>query len=110
MSMHAAAQSAMYSAMRDAPERRPFTRETLRRIFAFAAPHRRRLVMFLLASVATAAVSVTPRSCRLPREVSSSEPEPRSLAASANATAMTPSQTDTRHGACSRSARENSLI
>ncbi|WP_353651070.1 ABC transporter ATP-binding protein [Nakamurella sp. A5-74] len=58
MSMHAAAQSAMYSAMRDAPDRRPFSRETLRRIFSFAAPHRRRLVMFLIASVATAAVSV----------------------------------------------------
>ncbi|MEJ7651795.1 MAG: ABC transporter ATP-binding protein [Nakamurella sp.] len=56
--MHAAAQSAMYSAMRDAPERRPFSRATLRRIFSFAAPHRRRLVMFLIASVATAAVSV----------------------------------------------------
>jgi ABC-type multidrug transport system fused ATPase/permease subunit len=39
-------------------DRRPFSRETLRRIGRFARPHRRRLAYFLLLSVVTAVLAV----------------------------------------------------
>ena len=42
---------ALESAMRGERSRRRFTRETLGRIYAFARPHRRALVGFLLLSV-----------------------------------------------------------
>ncbi len=49
---------AMESAKQGDVPRRAFTRATLRRIAAFARPHRRALVVFLLLSVVTAVLSV----------------------------------------------------
>ena len=49
---------AMESAMQGNQPRRAFTRQTLRRIWGFARPHRRSLVIFLLLSVATAVLAV----------------------------------------------------
>ncbi len=48
----------MYNAMHAEQERRPFSKATLRRIWGFAVPHRKRLGWFLLLSVATAALAV----------------------------------------------------
>ncbi|MDN5930035.1 MAG: ABC transporter ATP-binding protein/permease, partial [Pseudonocardia sp.] len=48
----------MYQAAHAHDERRPFSRATLRRIAGFAAPHKRRLGMFLLLSVVGAALAV----------------------------------------------------
>ncbi|MHA6784744.1 ABC transporter ATP-binding protein [Pseudonocardia saturnea] len=48
----------MYQAAHAHDERRPFSRATLRRIAGFAAPHKRRLGMFLLLSVVGAALGV----------------------------------------------------
>ncbi|MFI9205539.1 ABC transporter ATP-binding protein [Streptomyces sp. NPDC053048] len=45
-------------ARRDGGRPRPFSRATLRRVGAFARPHRRRLVLFLLLSTVTAALAV----------------------------------------------------
>lgn len=53
-----AAWSSLYHAMHAADERRPFSWATLRRIGAFARPHRRQLVGFLLLSVGTAVLAV----------------------------------------------------
>jgi ATP-binding cassette, subfamily B, bacterial len=50
--------SAMHSASRAEQEMRPFSRATLRRIGGFARPHRRKLVLFLLLSIVTAALAV----------------------------------------------------
>ncbi len=58
MDMEVTAWMAMYNAMHAEQERRPFSRATLRRIWAFAVPHRKRLRWFLLLSVATAALAV----------------------------------------------------
>jgi ATP-binding cassette subfamily B protein len=49
---------ALESAMQGDQPRRTFSRETLRRIGAFARPHRRKLVAFLALSVASAVLSV----------------------------------------------------
>ena len=48
----------MWNASRSGPDRRPFTRATLRRIGGFARPHRGAFVWFLIVSVATAALAV----------------------------------------------------
>jgi ABC-type bacteriocin/lantibiotic exporter with double-glycine peptidase domain len=56
--MQHTAWSSMRSAMRASEEQRPVTRVTLRRVAAFAAPHRRKLVLFLLLSVVTAVLAV----------------------------------------------------
>lgn len=58
MSMESVAWSSMHQMMTAQDEKRPFSRATLRRILGFAQPHRRRLVMFLVISVATAALAV----------------------------------------------------
>ena len=58
MSMEGAAWTSLYHAMHATDERRPFSIATLRRIAAFARPHRRRLVLFLLLSVAGALLAV----------------------------------------------------
>ncbi len=58
MSMQVTAWNSLYNAMHAEQDRRPFSMATLRRIGAFAGPHRARLLLFLGASVATAAVAV----------------------------------------------------
>ncbi|MFE3293602.1 ABC transporter ATP-binding protein [Rhodococcus sp. NPDC059234] len=58
MSMESVAWSSMHQMMTAQDEKRPFSRATLRRILGFAQPHRRRLILFLVVSVATAALAV----------------------------------------------------
>ncbi|MFD0886093.1 ABC transporter ATP-binding protein [Streptosporangium algeriense] len=58
MDIEVTAWTSMYHAMHAQNERRPFSRATLRRIGAFARPHRRFLVWFLLLSVTTAILAV----------------------------------------------------
>lgn len=58
MSMDVAAWNAMYNAMHAQNDRRPFSRASLRRIAAFARPHRRNLGWYLLLSIVTAALAV----------------------------------------------------
>ncbi|QEV63259.1 ABC transporter ATP-binding protein [Streptomyces spectabilis] len=56
--METTAWTQMYSVMNAQQERRPFARATLRRIAAFARPHRRRITQFVLLSVLTAVLAV----------------------------------------------------
>ncbi|MQA16576.1 MAG: ATP-binding cassette domain-containing protein [Pseudonocardiaceae bacterium] len=58
MDMEVTAWMSLHHAMNAEDERRPFSRATLRRIGAFARPHRTRLVRFLLLSVVTAVLAV----------------------------------------------------
>ncbi|MGW1469034.1 ABC transporter ATP-binding protein [Streptomyces sp. NPDC002308] len=58
MDMEFTAWSSLHSVMNAERDRRPFSRETLRRVLQFARPHRRRLVRFLAASVAGALLAV----------------------------------------------------
>ncbi|MGC5162911.1 ABC transporter ATP-binding protein [Rhodococcus sp. DT1] len=58
MSMEITAWNAMYNAMHAESDRRPFSRATLKRIAAFAGPHRRNITIYLLLSVAIAALGV----------------------------------------------------
>jgi ABC-type multidrug transport system fused ATPase/permease subunit len=58
MSVEGAAWSSLYSTVYARRDSRPFSRATLRRIGAFARPHRRRLGVFLLLSTAAAALAV----------------------------------------------------
>jgi len=58
VSMDMAAWSSLYSAMTAQDDTRPFRRETLRRILAFARPHRRLLAGFLALSVVLAVLAV----------------------------------------------------
>ena len=58
MSMEMAAWTSLYSAMTAQDDTRPFRRETLRRIVAFAKPHRRLLGGFLALSVVLAVLAV----------------------------------------------------
>jgi ATP-binding cassette, subfamily B, bacterial len=58
MSMEMQAWTSLYHAMHAHEERRPFSRATLRRIGAFAHPHRRRLAVFLVLSVVGAVLAV----------------------------------------------------
>src|SRR5690348_12875822 len=51
MSMEMQAWTSPYQAMHASEERRPFSRETLRRVAGFARPHRRQLTVFLVLSV-----------------------------------------------------------
>ncbi|WP_188197095.1 ABC transporter ATP-binding protein [Nonomuraea sp. SYSU D8015] len=57
MSMEMTAWHQLYS-MNNRPERRALSRATLRRIGAFARPHRRRLALFMLLSVVLAGLAV----------------------------------------------------
>jgi ABC-type multidrug transport system fused ATPase/permease subunit len=57
MSMEMTAWHQLYS-LNNRTERRPLSRATLRRIAAFARPHRRRVVLFLVLSVVMAALAV----------------------------------------------------
>lgn len=58
MSMDVVAWMSLHTTMTAQTERRPFSRATLRRIAAFAGPHRRRLVLFGIVSVAGAGLAV----------------------------------------------------
>ncbi|WP_031085580.1 ABC transporter ATP-binding protein [Streptomyces sp. NRRL WC-3549] len=58
MDMEVTAWTSLHSAMNAQKGRRPFSRATLRRIGAFARPHRRRILRFLLLSVVTALLAV----------------------------------------------------
>ncbi|ARZ66170.1 ABC transporter [Streptomyces albireticuli] len=58
MDMEVTAWTSLHSAMNAQEDRRPFSRATLRRITAFARPHRRRLGQFLLLSVVMALLAV----------------------------------------------------
>ncbi|MGW1655465.1 ABC transporter ATP-binding protein [Streptomyces atratus] len=58
MSMEATAWTQLHNVMNAQADRRPFDRNTLRRIAAFARPHRRRVALFLVLSVATALLAV----------------------------------------------------
>jgi ABC-type multidrug transport system fused ATPase/permease subunit len=56
--MEVTAWMSMYHAMHDDGDRRAFSRATLKRILGFARPHRGKLTIFLLLSVATAVLAV----------------------------------------------------
>nr|WP_199920280.1 ABC transporter ATP-binding protein [Streptomyces sp. 303MFCol5.2] len=56
--MESTAWTQLYSVMNAQQERRPFDRVTLRRIGAFARPHRRRIATFVLLGVLTALLAV----------------------------------------------------
>ncbi|MFI6339647.1 ABC transporter ATP-binding protein [Streptomyces sp. NPDC050535] len=56
--METTAWTQLHSVMNAQSERRPFARATLRRIAAFARPHRRRIGQFVVLSVATALFAV----------------------------------------------------
>ncbi|OMH23144.1 ABC transporter [Tersicoccus phoenicis] len=58
MSMEGAAHSSLWRMVSDTGERRKFSPATFRRIMAFAAPHRRRLIVFVVLSVASAVLAV----------------------------------------------------
>ncbi|MFI6511079.1 ABC transporter ATP-binding protein [Streptosporangium sp. NPDC050855] len=58
MSMEMTAWHSLYNAMNAQRDRRPFSMATLRRIAAFARPHRALLVWFLLLSVVSAVLAV----------------------------------------------------
>lgn len=58
MDMEVTAWTSLHSTMNAQQDRRPFSRATLRRIAAFARPHRGRIQRFLLLSVATALLAV----------------------------------------------------
>ncbi|MGP9539088.1 ABC transporter ATP-binding protein [Brachybacterium sp. AOP43-C2-M15] len=58
MSMETVAWQSLYTTTHAERDRRPFARETLVRIARFARPHRRRLLLFGLASVVTAVLTV----------------------------------------------------
>lgn len=58
MSMESTAWTQLYSVMNAQQERRPFDRVTLRRIGAFARPHRRRIAVFVVLGVLTALLAV----------------------------------------------------
>jgi ABC-type multidrug transport system fused ATPase/permease subunit len=56
--MEVTAWMSLHRAMTAQRERRPFSKAALRRIGEFARPHRRRLVLFLLSSIAAAVLAV----------------------------------------------------
>jgi ATP-binding cassette subfamily C protein len=58
MSMETTAWTQLYSVMNAQQERRPLALATLRRVGAFARPHRRRIVVFVLLGVGTALLAV----------------------------------------------------
>ncbi|MFE0174617.1 ABC transporter ATP-binding protein [Streptomyces sp. NPDC059002] len=58
MSMETTAWTQLHSVLTAQDDRRPFARATLRRIGAFARPHRRRIWQFVLLSVVTALLAV----------------------------------------------------
>ncbi|WP_370290785.1 ABC transporter ATP-binding protein [Nocardioides sp.] len=58
MSMESIAWNQLYRTMHGEQERRSFSRATARRVLQFAGPHRRKLVGFVIVSIASAALAV----------------------------------------------------
>ncbi|GAB3257196.1 ABC transporter ATP-binding protein [Arthrobacter pigmenti] len=58
MSMESAAWSSLHNTVYAKKEDRPFSKATLKRILSFAAPHKSKLIWFMVLSVATAALAV----------------------------------------------------
>lgn len=58
MSMETTAWTQLHSVMNATQDRRPLARDTLRRVGAFARPHRRRITAFVLLSIVTALLAV----------------------------------------------------
>ncbi|WP_026534132.1 ABC transporter ATP-binding protein [Arthrobacter sp. H14] len=58
MSMEGAAWHSLYSITHAKNDAKPFNKATLKRIMGFAAPHRKKLVWFLILSVVTAVLAV----------------------------------------------------
>ncbi|WP_432136221.1 MULTISPECIES: ABC transporter ATP-binding protein [unclassified Streptomyces] len=58
MSMETTAWMQLHSVLNAQQDRRPFDRDTLRRIAAFARPHRRRIALFVVLGVVTALFAV----------------------------------------------------
>ncbi|WP_060178385.1 ABC transporter ATP-binding protein [Streptomyces sp. IMTB 1903] len=58
MDMEVTAWTSLHSAINAQQDRRPLSRDGLRRVAAFARPHRRGLILFLLLSVVTALLAV----------------------------------------------------
>src|SRR5688572_30133788 len=58
MSMEMTAWNSMYSAMTAQEQKSPFSKATLRRIAAFARPHRRAVSWFMVLSVVSAVLAV----------------------------------------------------
>ncbi|MFN2489734.1 MAG: ABC transporter ATP-binding protein [Actinomycetota bacterium] len=58
MDMEVTAWMSLYNAMHAQEDKRPFSKATLRRIGAFARPHRKQLALFLMLSVVSAALAV----------------------------------------------------
>src|SRR5919106_4129676 len=58
VSMEMTAWTSMYHAMHKQDEKRPFSKATLKRILAFARPHKRALIAFLLLSIGAAVLAV----------------------------------------------------
>ncbi|MFF7216140.1 ABC transporter ATP-binding protein [Streptomyces sp. NPDC008238] len=58
MSMETTAWTQLHSVMYATQDRRPLARDTLRRVGAFARPHRRRIIQFVLLSTVTALLAV----------------------------------------------------
>ncbi|KPI22755.1 Xenobiotic-transporting ATPase [Actinobacteria bacterium OV450] len=58
MDMEVTAWTSLHSAMNARHDRRPLSRASLRRVAAFARPHRRGLTLFLLLSIVTALLAV----------------------------------------------------
>lgn len=58
MSMETTAWTQLHSVMNATQDRRPLARDTLRRVVAFARPHRRRITEFVLLSTVTALLAV----------------------------------------------------
>jgi ABC-type multidrug transport system fused ATPase/permease subunit len=56
--MEMTAWNSLYHAMHAQDDKRPFSRATLKRILAFARPHRRQLIWFLVLSIAAAVLAV----------------------------------------------------
>nr|WP_203590134.1 ABC transporter ATP-binding protein [Streptomyces sp. SID13031] len=56
--MEMTAWNSMYHAMHAQDEKRPFSKATLKRILAFARPHKRQLLLFLLLSIGAAILAV----------------------------------------------------
>ena len=58
MSMDRVAWSSLYNITRASSGSKPFSKETLKRVFSFARPHRGKLIAFVLLSVVMAFLAV----------------------------------------------------
>ena len=58
MSMDRVAWSSLYNITRASSGSKPFSKETLKRVFGFARPHRGKLIAFVLLSIVMAVLAV----------------------------------------------------